>query len=260
MKRKIQLNEEEDTTSKSPPPPPTSTILSIFDKPSADLTSLTSWHTFLNKTSHRDKLGKIVHYGSRGAVGLIGNIVSLLSNQQSVVAIGLLSLQSKFRTVFKNVMTARRCVRWLTGTGLMLQLMEGWDTLSLRLKAIKCFMLTWVLSDHFRWLQQNKLIGGDQAFTRNFGFSFACASWGLAAYHHTSILMAYKAPNRETASETKKRIANQNKTKRAIVRNTLGCISAAHISQLFIHSEAICGFFGSFTAAFDMYELFPREE
>jgi hypothetical protein len=228
----------------------------IFDRPPPNFYSLRCWHVFLNKHSHRDKLGKIVHYGSRGFVGLCGNLLPLVSNT-SMLAGMLLAAQGKFRVVFKNIMNTRRCVRWLSGTGIILDLING-QHLSLRVKAIKGLLLTWMFSDHFRYLQQLKLIGGDQAFTRNWGFACACASWSLAAYHHTTLLMASKPVPNESTKERTQRTAANNKMKRQIVRNTIASISAAHISQLFVHSEAICGFFGAGAAAFDMWELFPR--
>ena len=233
---------------------PTPTTLSMFDLPPLEF-SFENVHTFLNTHSKRDKLGKVVHYGSRGMGGLCGTLLNFC-NQESMFAMFLLTAQSKFKNVFVRVMNARRTVRWLSGTGLALGIMR--NQVSLRVKAIKALLLTWILSDHYRWLQQLTILPGDQALTRNYGFSFACFSWALATYHHTAVLMASQPKENETKDETAQRVAKDNKTKRQILRNALGTVSAAHISTLWVSSEAICGFFGSFVAAIDMYDLVPR--
>jgi hypothetical protein len=132
------------------------------------------------------------------------------------------------------------------------------SNLPMRLKASKALLLTWIASDHFRHLQQIKVFGGDQVFTRNWGFTCAAASWGIAAYHHTTVLLASKALVSETATDCDRRIAHENKTKRQIFRNTIASMSAMHISQLWITTEEVAGFFGAGAAAIDLYEIFPR--
>jgi hypothetical protein len=229
-------------------------VTSIFDLPPADL-SFKNIHNFLNSHSKRDKIGKIVHYGSRGVVGLCDNLLAFFS-KTSVISTFLLITKAKFNLLYVRVMNARRTVRWLSGTGLALSIMN--KELSTRVKAIKALLLTWILTDHYRWLQQLTILPGDQALTRNIGFSFACFSWALATYHHIMVLMSSKPSKNETLDDTSKRIAMNNKTKRQILRNALGAISAAHVAKLFVSSEAICGFFGSFVAALDVYDLFPR--
>ena len=249
------------TTTSTPPVRPAKTsssiVLQVFDLPPPSFNSLKAWEAFFGKHSHRDKLGKIVHYGSRGMASLLGRLLSLFS-QHSVIATILLATQTRFKALYLNVMAARRCVRWFSGLTILRQLIENSSKIPMRLKASKAFMLTWMASDHFRHLQKIKILGGDQAFTRNWGFACAAFSWGLAAYHHTMILLASKALPSETAAECDMRTAHENKTKRQIFRNIIASMSAMHISQLWITCEEVAGFFGAGAAAIDMYELFPR--
>eukprot|EP00946_MAST-07B_sp_MAST-7B-sp1_P000918 g918.t1 len=247
----------------------------VFPNWDLDL-SVRAAHKFLNQHGSRDKLGKTVHYGARGWADFCGRLAGALPEGSAAVAL-LLWLQAKLNVLFKRVMSARRTVRWFSGTGLLLPLLEhSKRPQPLPLQAARALLFSWTLLDHVRWLQQIGWLYGDQARTKRVGFSMAALSWFISfcwnvkklAVSRQRALAKRTAENRTESSEDGRASvltltsmsAEVAATWRNVIKFGLMTISACHISELYTTSNFVCGTFGSACAAIDVYNLWPRKE
>lgn len=246
--------------------------------------SVPAWHAFLSQHGSRDKVGKVVHYGARGIAAALEGLAARLEGPNSRLALVCMFLSGKFRALFKRVMNARRTVRWLSGTGLLLPLLPtayGGTRDTKRhpplLQAARVTLLGWHISDHFRWLQQIGWVTiGDQAATKRVGFSSATLSFFLSFCHHFGVMVRSWRERaaaavvtgggnddgvKEQQDRQQRRLLLSSRdaaTLRNIIKFGIMTISAAHISELWPHSEAVCGIFGAGCAAIDVYNLWPR--
>ena len=239
---------------------------SVFPNWDFDL-SIQALHTFFNKHGSRDKFGKVVHYGARGWADFCGRLAKMLPATSSG-AILLLFLQTKLTALFKRVMGARRTVRWLSGTGLLLPILEhGKKPQPLPLQAARGLLFSWTVTDHIRWLQQIEWLPGDQARTKRIGFSFAALSWFVSFCWNVKKLLQQRDRSENAMESEQKSTGNNNvclspedaATWRQIIKFGLMTISACHISEVYTTSNFICGTFGSMCAAIDVYTLWPRK-
>lgn len=261
----------------------------VFPDWNLDL-SVRAVHTFFNQHGSRDKFGKTVHYGARGWADFCGRLAAALPASSGAVGL-LLWLQAKLNVLFKRVMSARRTVRWLSGTGLLLPLLDHEKKPQpLPLQSARALLFSWTVLDHVRWLQQIGWLYGDQARTKRVGFSLATLSWFISFCWNVKKLAASKQqlqPHQEAKAEAgageenkkteKKKKKKENKktfvgggvpsmsaedaaTWRNIIKFGLMTISACHISELYTTSNFICGTFGSACAAIDVYNLWPRKQ
>lgn len=248
----------------------------VFPDWNLDL-SVRAVHTFFNQRGSRDKFGKTVHYGARGWADFCGRLAAALPASSGAVGL-LLWLQAKLNVLFKRVMNARRTVRWLSGTGLLLPLLEhAKKPQPLPLQSARALLFSWTVLDHVRWLQQIGWLYGDQARSKRIGFSLATLSWFISFCWNVKKLAASKQqpqPRQEAGSEVgmekKKKTfvgggvpsmsAEDAATWRNIIKFGLMTISACHISELYTTSNFICGTFGSACAAIDVYNLWPRKQ
>ena len=239
--------------------------------------SVRAVHTFFNQRGSRDKFGKTVHYGARGWADFCGRLAAALPSGSSGTVALLLWMQTKLNALFKRVMNARRTVRWLSGTGLLLPLLEhAKKPQPLPLQSARALLFSWTVLDHVRWLQQIGWLYGDQARTKRVGFSLATLSWFISFCWNVKKLMASKQQQKQQQAAEK---GNEKKaiggdgvliatsmstedaaTWRNIIKFGLMTISACHISELYTTSNFICGTFGSACAAIDVYNLWPRKK
>ena len=123
----------------------------------AAILTLAKLDTVLKSTVGRDKVAKIVHYGSRGVAGLL-------------TAPGSEFWHKKFRKLFVTIMEARRCNRWLSSLGVILALRRKecpWgEDRRLLFVTQQLSMVMWNAVDHIRWLQKATWLPGDEALSR----------------------------------------------------------------------------------------------
>ena len=229
--------------------------------------SVQAIHSFFNKHGSRDKFGKVVHYGARGWADFCGRLAKLLPATSSG-AVLLLFMQAKLTSLFKRVMGARRTVRWLSGTGLLLPLLEHKEKPQpLPLQAARGLLLSWTIMDHVRWLQQIGWVPGDQARTKRIGFSFAALSWFVNFCWNVQKLLQQKRRTVSVIKSNQKSLraedvelsSEEAHTWRQVMKFGLMTISACHISEIYTSSNFVCGIFGSLCAAIDVYTLWPRK-
>ena len=198
--------------------------------PQDKLVLLRKVHNFLGTSLGRDKVAKVVHYGSRGVAAVFADL-------------GMKEGETKFRALYRPIMEARRAHRWLTSTGVILKLYAdkcpwGEERRGLFVTS-SVLMICWHLVDHIRWLQKATWLPGDEARSRRISFTFFMLASAVALYHHL----------------TDKEYQDKLKNRLQIVKNACTVAATAHIGEAFMTHEAVGGFGGMIAALIDIYNL-----
>jgi hypothetical protein len=118
--------------------------------------------------------------------------------------------------------------------------------------------ILWHLFDHYKWLQQLRFLRGDPA--RSTCISFSCFSVGqfVAAMHYFP-LSFYKPRATDSPEEsTKKHIACWA-ARNGLYRSSLYAIAFAHIGNLMVSNDIVCGAFIVVVTSMNMYDAYPRK-
>jgi hypothetical protein len=115
----------------------------------------------------------------------------------------------------------------------------------------------WQLIDHCRWLQTMQFMRGNPKRTNCLSFSFFTLGQ-LAGVIHWLPLMFYtkNASDSPQMDETKKCAAI--KARVMGFKNFLNAISFAHISNLCISHDILCGANAVIVGSMDIYDNYPR--
>ena len=162
------------------------------------------------------------------------------------------------RALFVRIMNARRTTRWLSGIPFFLALraLATDGTCPWKNKAAFLVsqggMLWWTTLDHYRWLQEIGWVSGDSKETKRFSFKgFVAASLASSLYFGNELHAEYA--KKEDKDEKKLFSLRLN-----FVKHLLTLVSTLHISELYLSSEHVCGFFGMIASMIDIYTLYPR--
>jgi len=213
-------------------------------------TSLAALNNYLGTSAGRDRIGKFVHYGSRGIAGVADDVVKSTEKGTSLHE-NALFVHQKSRSLFVRLMDARRTMRWLSSISIILTLKSGkfpWKNKSAFI-ASQLGMIFWQIGDHIRWLQQIGWLQGDQLRSKRISFTGFVLSSLINTMHFLSEFIASK----DETDEEKKKVIKLN-----LIKNAVTLISTLHISELFLSHEGICGACGAIASSIDIYLTFPR--
>jgi hypothetical protein len=218
--------------------------------------SINGVHAFLSTHTGRDQVGKVVNYGTRGAIGVLNELLLRLAKDDARRA-SLAEAVAMLKKVMVAVGDARRTVRWFSGLGILIALRklynEGtcpwsnkWAFASAQLS-----LLWWHVWDHYRWCVMTGLVQGDSTRIKNVSFTgFVISSFISTVYFATRLVtpppMLLEDPVKEQEHQ------------RALAKHALTLVSTLHISELAMSHEAICGAAGAATAAITIWETFPK--
>jgi hypothetical protein len=222
---------------------------------SFDLT-LQGFHTFLSTHAGRDQVGKFVNYGTRGAVGVLADLVTRLPKDDPQRK-SLEEWRIFLRKIMVSVGDARRTVRWFSGLGIVIALKKLWEKgeapwdNKLAFAVAQLSLLWWHAWDHYRWCVATQLIQGDQTRIKNVSFTgFVISSFVSSVY------FAHKLLTPPPGLLVDKEKAKENQ--RSLAKSFLTLIATLHISEIYMTHEAICGAAGAVTSAIVIYETFPK--
>ena len=201
----------------------------------------------------RDRVLRALQYGSKAGAAAITNVLD--SNMR--VALPLLTslhrLRSFLESVTKRTMSDRRGFRLFSGLAILNELNMlhfygtecPWGEGHRRLyDLVKVLMCVFFSGDLVRWMQNSKLLRGNQELSRNISFgSFSIACLLQAAYWGRRSI---------DGSEP---VDKQLRAKRNFLQFTMNTITFAHVSRLYQTSNFLCGITGMLSSLMDLQSL-----
>lgn len=211
----------------------------------ADLT-LNNIIVFLNKSEARDKLARIVQFGSRGLVGATTELLGLADPRVRLV-------NGRASNLMSTLALARRSHRWCKEFPVIQQIpasLKIADPISMVLDtAQKVTLATFLIVDHYGWLKQAKVLNGKAQDTIWFGLKFFMVSNMISTVYN-----AYKLKNTDES-----KVEERKKLRLLVLKHAMMSIQIAHVSNTRKTSDFLVGILGVITSIMDAKEQWPKK-
>lgn len=211
----------------------------------ADLT-LSNIIVFLNKSEARDKLARIVQFGSRGLVGATTELLGLADPRVRLV-------NGRASNLMSTLALARRSHRWCKEFPVIQQIpasLKIADPISMVLDtAQKVTLATFLIVDHYGWLKQAKVLNGKAQDTIWFGLKFFMVSNMISTVYN-----AYKLKNTDES-----KVEERKKLRLLVLKHAMMSIQIAHVSNTRKTSDFLVGILGVITSIMDAKEQWPKK-
>lgn len=205
--------------------------------------SLTGINGVLAKAEGRDKLGRVVQYGTRAIVGFVS-----LANAPKGSA--LMELSERAEDVMKGLSSARRVNRWGKEIPVLQQIpavLRNKNIVDMVLElGAKVTLATFLINDHIAWLKNVKIIksGRNSAAHVRFALRWFCVSNFLSAIINI------------------KKLANEDESKRGnllqtILKHMLLVIQTAHLGKIRQTHDSFVGVCGVLSSCIDLKAQWP---
>ena len=215
-------------------------------------TSLTACNVAMKSFAGRDKVVRMIQYGSRFLRGFLP-------------AVGQISLGQQFNSVFLRTISDRRTYRWLNAFPTLIKLSEilngttswAWGKQlhkKLLFTLYNVLILSWEIFDHVRWFAEVKWLNFERRFHwMRVSFSLFTCACIVSAIHHIE-----ESYFKKHESEAKEKLVKRNMQK-----FILHILTFSHIAQLTPLKgtnlgEMLCGFCGTWTSLMDLHTLWPK--
>jgi hypothetical protein len=212
---------------------------------SADF-SLGGLNKFLNSFGNKDKVARIMGYGARMMGGVFAD------------AFPSPIWAPKFANMKIKMSEARSSYRFMLSVPFLVKLTGdcpwGRDaSIHHGLFAVhQLGSIIWHLLDHVRWLQSLKFVRGDAKRMTKIAYGFFMIGQLAGSVH---FYLALASPSSEDSSPKKTAAA-----RKGLYKTLLNAIAYAHISQMVVSHDIICGANAVITSSMDVYDGYPRKE
>jgi hypothetical protein len=209
--------------------------------------SLDGLNKFLSSFGNKDKLARIMGYGARAMKGICTSALAPSVFWAPKFA-EMQTKMSEARSSFRFLLSVPFVVKlvgecpWGNGAGLHRMLFAVHQLGS----------ISWHLLDHVRWFQSLKFARGDPKRMTRIAYGLFAIGQLAGSLHH---YLTLSEPGDDDKCR-KPRLA----ARKGLYKTLLNAIAYAHISQLVVSHDIVCGSSAVITSCMDVYDGYPRQE